>query len=222
MGELSENRAEEHKQQLKREHQKKLQLDDETLMVARDVRVLRQRRKLAEEEGTAAWTEVQRAMEIRQLTEYKLEERNLRKQLGLLAKAQVDEMRLKLQDQVVEATKQRDTLTAQLEARELRRARAQLETEADAEEDLKSMKSLSRKKQAAANEAADAEKTSMVRNLSFGKKDEKSGGGITRVLSFGKSKKKGQSETEGGAQADGEEEVMPASDNSKQKKTSVT
>ena len=47
----ADSRVEEHKQQLKREHSKKLQLDDETLMVARDVRVLRQRRKLAEEEA---------------------------------------------------------------------------------------------------------------------------------------------------------------------------
>ena len=41
----------EHKSQLKREHQRKLQLDDETLMVARDVRVLRQRRKIADDEA---------------------------------------------------------------------------------------------------------------------------------------------------------------------------
>ena len=61
----------------------------------------------------------------------------------------------------------------------------------------------------------------MVRNLSFGKKDEKSGGGITRVLSFGKSKKKGQSDIDGGAPPDGEEDPLPGSDN-KQKKTSVT
>merc|ERR1719454_1055159 len=59
--ESADSRVEEHKQQLKREHSKKLQLDDETLMVARDVRVLRQRRKLAEEEAANAWRSVEKA-----------------------------------------------------------------------------------------------------------------------------------------------------------------
>ena len=49
-----DGRAEEHRRVLKLEQQKKAQLDDETLELARDVRVLRQRRKIADEESAQA------------------------------------------------------------------------------------------------------------------------------------------------------------------------
>jgi len=47
--------AEDHVQTLKREEQKKKQLDEETMMVARDVRALRNKRKEAEEAAKSSW-----------------------------------------------------------------------------------------------------------------------------------------------------------------------
>ena len=183
----ADSRVEEHKQQLKREHSKKLQLDDETLMVARDVRVLRQRRKLAEEEAAGAWRAVEKAMQTRQAQEQHVDELKLKQKLGSAAKPQLDELRAQLQEQVAAATKQCDMLAAQLEARQSRLAGARPEAEADPEEEI-------------------ARVTKPVRKMSFGKKEKApgggGGGGLTRVLSFGKSKKK--AEGAGGEAAPGQ------------------
>ena len=188
----ADSRVEEHKQQLKREHSKKLQLDDETLMVARDVRVLRQRRKLAEEEAAGAWRSVEKAMQTRQAQEQRVEELRLKQRLASASRPQLDELRAQLQEQVAAATKQCDMLAAQLEARQSRLAGARPEAEADPEEEI-------------------ARVTKPVRKMSFGKKapgeGKAPGGGgtLTRVLSFGKSKKK--AEGAGGEAAPGQSDA---------------
>ena len=191
--ELADGRVEEHKQQLKREHSKKLQLDDETLMVARDVRVLRQRRKLAEEEAAGAWRAVERAMQNRQGTEQHVEELKLKQRLANASKAELDEVRAQLQEQVAAATKQCDMLAAQLEARQTRLAGARPEAEADPEEEIARATTARKMSFGKKAKGSGAE---VVRKSSFSKKDIAGthgggggGGGITRVLSFGKKKK---------------------------------
>jgi len=194
-----EQRMEEHKTQLKREHQRKLQLDDETLMVARDVRVLRQRRKIADDEATGAWLKVQEAIQNRQRMERKLAELRVCSELASMTKAQGEELRSSLSDQVAAARKQRDALQIQLQARQARLAGA--EADLDPEEELRK---------------AAAGKSNQVRRMSFGKKDkdkEAAAGGevvrkpsfgkgtaVGRVLSFGKKKK---DKPDGGAGGDG-------------------
>jgi len=191
--ELADGRVEEHKQQLKREHSKKLQLDDETLMVARDVRVLRQRRKLAEEEAAGAWRAVERAMQNRQGTEQHVEELKLKQRLANASKAELDEVRAQLQEQVAAATKQCDMLAAQLEARQTRLAGARPEAEADPEEEI--LRATTARKMSFGKKAKGSG-AEVVRKSSFSKKDIAGthgegggGGGLTRVLSFGKKKK---------------------------------
>jgi len=193
--ELADGRVEEHKQQLKREHSKKLQLDDETLMVARDVRVLRQRRKLAEEEAAGAWRAVERAMQNRQGTEQRVEELKLKQRLANASKAQLDEVRAQLQEQVAAATKQCDMLAAQLEARQTRLAGARPEAEADPEEEIARATTARKMSFGKKVKGSGAE---VVRKSSFSKRDSAGahgggggggGGGLTRVLSFGKKKK---------------------------------
>merc|ERR1719409_424112 len=193
--ELADGRVEEHKQQLKREHSKKLQLDDETLMVARDVRVLRQRRKLAEEEAAGAWRAVEKAMQTRQSMEQRVEELKLKQRLTSASKAQLDEVRAQLQEQVAAATKQCDMLAAQLEARQTRLAGARPEAEADPEEEIARATTARKMSFGKKVKGSGAE---FVRKSSFSKKDSAGaghggggggGGGLTRVLSFGKKKK---------------------------------
>jgi hypothetical protein len=187
--ELADGRVEEHKQQLKREHSKKLQLDDETLMVARDVRVLRQRRKLAEEEAAGAWRAVEKAMQNRQGTEQRVEDLKLKQQLTKVSKAQLDEVRGQLQEQVGAATKQCDMLAAQLEARQTRLAGARPEAEADPEEEIARAATARKMSFGKKVKGSGAE---VVRKSSFSKKDSvgaHGAGGLTRVLSFGKKKK---------------------------------
>jgi hypothetical protein len=65
-GEAAEAKSEEHKNVIKKELQRKLQLDDETLMLARDVRSLRERRKALESEVSSAWALHAAAMATRQ------------------------------------------------------------------------------------------------------------------------------------------------------------
>jgi len=181
-----------------------LQLDDETLMVARDVRVLRQRRKLAEEEAAGAWRGVERAMQNRQGTEQRVEELKLKQRLTNASKAQLDEVRAQLQEQVAAATKQCDMLAAQLEARQTRLAGARPEAEADPEEEIARATTARKMSFGKKVKGSGAE---VVRKSSFSKKDSTGthghgggggGGGLTRVLSFGK-KKKGDAAAGGSA-----------------------
>ena len=163
-----------HKATLKAEQARKLQLDDETLMVARDVRVLRQRRKAAEDEAATAWTKVQQAIEARQAASLRLAETNLRNQLAPAGRAQLDETRARLAAQLAEAERQRNMLQASLEARQARLAgRAAAEAAEAAGGEASS---------SAAAAPAAAPPMQLKRNSSFGKS-------MTRVLSFGKSKK---------------------------------
>jgi len=203
-----ETRAEQQKQQLKDEHKKKLTLDDETLMVARDVRVLRQRRKLAEEEAVTAWSKVQEAIAARQQLEVKLSELRTGREIANMPRTQVEELRAQLQDQVAEARKQRDALQAQLEARQAKLVGTG-EAEMDPEEELQRAAtnkggparrmSFGKKDDSKSDAAAAIDKDKIVRKSSFGKSG---GGGITRVLSFGKKKKDKDAEDQEGATQD--------------------
>ena len=72
---------------------KKQQLEDEALMLARDVRVLRQRRRLAEEEAAGAWRAVEQAIQNRQQTELRVEELKLKQRIADATKPELDEVR---------------------------------------------------------------------------------------------------------------------------------
>mmetsp|Transcript_22502 Transcript_22502/g.43726 ORF Transcript_22502/g.43726 Transcript_22502/m.43726 type:complete len:566 (-) Transcript_22502:670-2367(-) len=194
--EAIETRAEEHKAQLKKEQQKKLQLDDETLMVARDVRVLRQRRKLSEEESAAAWKKVQESIQGRQQLEAKVENMKMSQRLRSMDKPHVEVLRGNLQEQVAAARRQRDALLAQYNIRQARLAGVQADL--DPEEELRSVSDKNNqsassigqaRRQLAGNKKVsgaqgDAKGEMRERKASFGKS-----GGLTRVLSFGKRKK---------------------------------
>ena len=71
---------------------KKQQLDDEALMIARDVRVLRQRRRLAEEEAAGAWRAVEQAIQNRQQTELCVEQLKLKQRVSDATKPELDEV----------------------------------------------------------------------------------------------------------------------------------
>jgi len=127
-----------HEEQLKREHAKKARLDEEALMVARDVRVLRQRRRLAEEEAAGAWQNVEKAIHSRQQTELQLEELKLRQRISTMTtKTQLDEVRAQLYEEVALATKQCDTLSTQLEDRQTRQTASRPSADGDPEEEMK-------------------------------------------------------------------------------------
>uniref|UniRef100_A0A7S0LA14 Uncharacterized protein n=1 Tax=Coccolithus braarudii TaxID=221442 RepID=A0A7S0LA14_9EUKA len=197
-GEALETRQEEHGSQLKREKQRKLQLDDETLMVARDVRVLRQRRKTAQEEASAAWTKVQEAISERQHREVRVEQLKTLQMLSTMDKSHVEMLRSQLQEQLASARRQRDALQAQ---HAIRQARLQgVDAELDPEEEINRATTLKAK-------PAEDKGNAAKRNPGFAKdagdgtvKERKSSFGrnsaITRVLSFGK--KKNPKPSEGG------------------------
>jgi len=217
-----ENKQEEHQSQLKREKQRKLQLDDETLMVARDVRVLRQRRKTAQDEAAGAWKKVQEAVSARQRLEVRVEELKTLQRLSSMDKHHVEMYRAQLQEQVAAAKRQRDALQAQYN---IRQARLQGNgADIDPEEELRHAATTSR----AAHKAAqpDDKGGNGARRMSFGKAkdvnnnagnaDGNGGGevvarktsfgrssGLTRVLSFGKKKKpaEGDGDDEGGGKS---------------------
>ena len=62
-------------------------------MLARDVRVLRQRRRLAEEEAAGAWRAVEQAIQNRQQTELRVEELKLKHRIADATKPELDEVR---------------------------------------------------------------------------------------------------------------------------------
>ena len=62
-------------------------------MLARDVRVLRQRRRLTEEEAAGAWRAVEQAIQNRQQTELRVEELKLKHRIADATKPELDEVR---------------------------------------------------------------------------------------------------------------------------------
>jgi len=193
-GEAAEAKAEEHKHVIKKELQRKLQLDDETLMLARDVRSLRERRKALEEEVTAGWALHAEAMATRQKQkglELRLE---LSKRLETMTKEQIDHFKASLVQQLENSKKARAQAAAQLAKRQENQAKrdaaaAGEDTEVElpaqpARSSLGRKLSFSRRKK---------ESTSSVGEGGEGgeaPKAEKPVSGLTRVLSFGRSKKK--------------------------------
>jgi hypothetical protein len=107
-----------HEMQLRREVAKKQQINEEALMLARDVRVLRQRRRGAEEDAAGAWRAVEQAIHNRQQTELRVQELKLKQRIAGATKAELDEVRAALYAQVAAATQQCDDLAAQLEQRQ--------------------------------------------------------------------------------------------------------
>lgn len=178
-----EAKLEEFKGQLKREQSKKLSLDDETLDVARDVRVLRQRRKLAEEEAAAGWSKVETVIKSRQQMEASVAEQRVQEEVQAMSAGAIAELKAAMQEQLATAQRERDKLRDQLQVRQARLAG--FGADVDPEEELRQLKTNQRKMSfnkrsksavAAVDQRAD----------SFGKKPS----GLTRVLSFGRSKKK--------------------------------
>jgi len=127
----------EHEMQLRREVAKKQQLEDEAIMLARDVRVLRQRRRLAEEEAAGAWRAVEQAIQNRQQTELCVEELKLKQRIADATKPELDEVRAALYEKVAAATQQCDDLAAQLEERQTKLSGSRPSADGDPEEEMK-------------------------------------------------------------------------------------
>eukprot|EP00964_Phaeocystis_antarctica_P093000 scaffold59916_cov59-Phaeocystis_antarctica.AAC.1 len=131
-------------------------------MLARDVRVLRQRRRLAEEEAAGAWRAVEQAIQNRQQTELRVEELKLKHRIADATKPELDEVRggrrgavrltdwltdplpnsppqvrAKLYEQVAAATQQCDNLAAQLEERQTKLSGSRPSADGDPEEEMK-------------------------------------------------------------------------------------
>merc|ERR1719247_340812 len=127
--------------------------------------------------------------------EQRVDELRLQQRLAGSSKAQLDELRAQLQEQVAQATKQCDMLAAQLEARQTRLAGTRPEADADPEEEIARATTARKMSFGKKVKGSGAE---FVRKSSFSKKDSAGaghggggggGGGLTRVLSFGKKKK---------------------------------
>jgi len=206
--EAAETKADEHKGVLKKEQQRKLQLDDETLMLARDVRSLRERRRALEDEVNQAWTVHSGALEARQKSEGLQARLELSLKLDSMSKEGIDRLRASIGQQLEAAKKAREQARQQLASRQERIAAKGAAAAADANDDA-----LVEVPQAPA-------RTSLGRKLSFSrrKKEQPEGGqpaagtgpaeaapkpvsGLTRVLSFGRSKKPARPEGEGGVTA---------------------
>jgi len=198
--ENAEARIEEHDKQLKKEEQRKLQVDDETLLVARDVRVLRQRRKQANEEAMSQWQLVQEALPERQAKEKLCALLQLRSDLRSMSAAEVENTKASLREQIVHWQQQRDKARAQLEQMfgPSQGGPPPAEKGKDASRGLGRKLSFGKKEKTQqpstdglphAEKAASADsepaESNIVRKSSFGKSSS-----ITRVLSFGKSNKK--------------------------------
>lgn len=176
-----EAKLEEFKGQLKREQSKKLVLDDETLDVARDVRVLRQRRKITEEEASAAWNKVEAVIKSRQQMEASVAELRVYQEVLAMSPGAMAELKAAMQQQLDAAQRERDKLRDQLQVRQARMAG--FGADVDPEDELRQLKANQRKLSFGKRSKSGTIET---RSDSFGKKS----GGLTRVLSFGRSKKK--------------------------------
>jgi hypothetical protein len=122
-GEAAEAKSEERKDDIKKELQRKLQLDDETLMLARDVRSLRERRKALESEVSSAWALHAAAMATRQQHEGHAMRLELSKRLETMSREEVDKFRASLLQLIETAKKARAQAAAQLAKRQENLAR---------------------------------------------------------------------------------------------------
>ena len=186
-GEAAEAKAEEHKNVIKKELQRKLQLDDETLMLARDVRSLRERRKALESEVSSAWALHAAAMATRQQHEGHAMRLELSKRLETMSREEVDKFRASLLQQLETAKKARAQAAAQLAKRQENLARREAAENGEempevpaavARSSIGRKLSFTRRKKEAAEGAAAGEPV------------EKPVSTLTRVLSFGRTKKK--------------------------------
>jgi hypothetical protein len=186
-GEAAEAKSEEHKNVIKKELQRKLQLDDETLMLARDVRSLRERRKALESEVSSAWALHAAAMATRQQHEGHAMRLELSKRLETMSREEVDKFRASLLQQLETAKKARAQAAAQLAKRQENLARREAAENGEempeapaavARSSIGRKLSFTRRKKEAAEGAAAGEPV------------EKPVSTLTRVLSFGRTKKK--------------------------------
>ena len=91
-------------------------MDDETLLVARDVRVLRQRRKQANDEALVQWESVRQVLPDRQLKEKHSSELQLRTALSRMPAPELETTRNSLLEQLQKWQSERDRLHRQLQA----------------------------------------------------------------------------------------------------------
>lgn len=182
-----------------------VQIDDETLLVARDVRVLRQRRKQANEEAKAQWERVQAALPDRQAKEKEATIMQLRINLAIMSPSDVEATKSRMMEELQEWRQKRDEKRAQLdklmgvgpEANAPQPEAARKDTSRGLGRKLSFGKKDKDKIQQAVNAAPTAPaaqavveakaEPNVVRKSSFGKGS--AGSTITRVLSFGRSGK---------------------------------
>ena len=91
-------------------------MDDETLLVARDVRVLCQRRKQANDEALVQWESVRQVLPDRQLKEKHSSELQLRTALSRMPAPELETTRNSLLEQLQKWQSERDRLQRQLQA----------------------------------------------------------------------------------------------------------
>ena len=132
-GEAAEAKTEEHKAVLKKEQQRKLQLDDETLMLARDVRSLRERRKSLDDEVSAMWKTHGEAMATRQQNEALQQRLEISMQMEAMGREDVEKLRVQIQQRLEASRKAWLQAKQQLASRQERIARR--EANADANDD---------------------------------------------------------------------------------------
>jgi len=215
-GEAAEAKTDEHKSVLKKEQQRKLQLDDETLMLARDVRSLRERRRALEEEVSQAWTVHSGALESRQKSEALQVRLELSLKFGSMGKDDLDKLRTSIATQLEAAKKAREQARQQLVTRQERIAAKGAAAAAEANDEPlvevpnaparsslgRKLSFSRRKKDGAADSAAGA-----VGAAAAGADAAKPVSGLTRVLSFGRSKKPFKAEGEAAGPGERRESV---------------
>ena len=166
-------KVEEHRRFLDAEHDRKVALDEETLEVARDVRVLRSQRKTSEKESEVAWKQLEQRIAERQRVEGRCKELHTQMELGKMDDAATNALRATLEAQLAAARNERDKLKAQLDGRKARAAQT------DSDDPVEQVK--------------------QVRKNSFTRRSS----GINRVLSFSKNKGGGSFRNNTGGDAGG-------------------
>jgi hypothetical protein len=135
-GEACEAKAGEHKEVLKKEQQRKLQLDDETLMLARDVRALRERRKALQEELGSVWAMQSEAMAQRQRIESKRDRLDWSLKVDEMSADEVAKTRASLLREIEAAKQARAQAQAQLQSRQERAATRAAQNDAEVDVDV--------------------------------------------------------------------------------------
>jgi myosin heavy subunit len=185
----AEARVEEHEKQIKKEAQRKLQVDKETLLVMDDVRGLRARRKVAEEEATKHWETVEQSVIGRQDKEQGSASLQLKQELSSISSSDLDALKSSLLEQIAAIDAKRTSLKEHIEHKFNKKPEGD-----EKGRPLQKKFSFSRQKKGGGNDAApDAERAApspkppveqpVQKKDSFSRK-------MTRVLSFGKKGKK--------------------------------